>query len=34
MKQDENWMRKKEYGRTPQYLTEIKNNICSEYTMI
>ena len=34
MKQDDDWLTKKQYGQTPEYLTNIKGNIQTEYKMI
>ena len=34
MKEDVNWLSKKDYGTTPDYLNQIKNNIETEYNMI
>lgn len=34
MKQDVNWIEKKDFGQVPDYLTKIKSNIETEYRMI
>ena len=34
MPEDKSWTSKKDYGRTPDYLTRIKDSITSEYRMI
>ena len=34
MKEDVNWLEKKDFGKTPDYLTKIKDNIETEYKMI
>lgn len=32
--EDPDYLKKKDYGRTPDYLNKIKENIQNEYTMI
>ncbi len=34
MKEDTVWTTKKDYGKTPDYLSKIKENIGTEYRMI
>ena len=34
IKQDENWTKKKEYGKVPDYLNKIKDHIDNEYKMM
>ena len=32
--EEENWLRKKDYGRNPEYLNKVKENVTAEYRMI
>lgn len=34
MPEEKSWISKKDYGKIPDYLTQIKSNIESEYKMI
>lgn len=34
MKEDVDWLKKKDFGQVPEYINKIKDNISTEYKMI